>query len=155
MKTRNGFVSNSSSSSFIIAIGKVIDKKKAESFIESCDMKNDWSISIDKLSNMVNKTYPATINDEKIVIECFEGSSVELDRSLLKENDEVLSIYITNNEGDAGIFDGYIGNGKYGEINYDISLSDLPSRQVRLYDGLCKENGFDCVDKKYGADRNG
>jgi len=152
MKTRNGFVSNSSSSSFIIAVGKVIDREKALSFFESCDML-EYFWSINKLSD-INKQYLATVNDSEIVVECFEGSSVKLDRSLLKEDDEVLVIYIANNEGDGGIFDGYIGNGEYGEINYDISLSDLPKRQVRLYDGLNEENGIIHVDKKYGAGRN-
>jgi hypothetical protein len=154
MKTRNGFVSNSSSSSFIIAIGKVIDKEKALSFITSCDiLEYYWSIS--KLSDIINQKDLATVNDNEIVVESFEGSSVALNRSSLKEDDEVLVICIANNEGDSGIFDGYIGNGEYGEINYDIILSDLPKRQVRLYDGLNEENGIINVNKTYGAGRNG
>jgi len=108
MKTRNGFVSNSSSSSFIIAVGKVIDKEKVESFLDSCDMKDSYFISIEKLSGMTTLAYPTNINDERIVIESFEGSSVELDRSLLKEDDEVLVIYIATNEGASGIFSGYV-----------------------------------------------
>ena len=154
MKTRNGFVSNSSSSSFIIAIGKVIDKEKVESFLDSCGMKDSYFISIEKLSGMTTLAYPTNINDERIAIECFEGSSVELDRSLLKEDDEVLVIYIANNEGDCGIFSGYV-NGEYVEIDYNIDLDDLPGKQAELYDGLCESNGIIHVDKKYGAARNG
>jgi hypothetical protein len=87
-------------------------------FFESCEIE-EYFWSINKLSD-INKQYLATVNDSEIVVECFEESSVKLDRSLLKEDDEVLVIYIANNEGDGGIFDGYIGNGEYGEINYDI-----------------------------------
>jgi hypothetical protein len=156
MKTRNGFVSNSSSSSFIVAIGKVVDKEKALSFLESCGVVK-YDYTIDKLSYMISQKRPfiAVLNNEDIIIECFEGSSVELDRSLLKEDDEVLAIYISNEEGDVGRFSGIDENGEYWGINYNIDLDYFSDKQIELYNGLNEENGIIHVDKKFGAGRNG
>jgi hypothetical protein len=139
MKTRNGFVSNSSSSSFIIAIGKVIDKKKALSFFESCGL--DCSYNIKKLSEIRYKFDINDITNNKLIIYGISTNSkveLDLDTDILNENNEILIV------------------GQYHHIDFDESKDDFSLSkyfsisEVKLYNGLNEENGFVNVDKKFG-----
>jgi len=151
MKTRTSLVSNSSSSSFIIAIAKVIDKSKLLTFIESLNI-DKYDYEIVKVSDIKDRFITT---NEKIIVRSFMDNEVTLNKDLLNDDDEIIGINIVNNEGDCGMFSGCNDQGEYTEINYDIDLEDLPYNQVALYEGLGESNGVSNVDKMYGAGRNG
>jgi len=52
MKHRQGYVSNSSSSSYMIGIGKVVDREKLESFIQSEGISFNDNFNVFKVSDI-------------------------------------------------------------------------------------------------------
>jgi hypothetical protein len=169
MKIRQGFVSNSSGSSFIIAIAAVFDRAKLDEWLnrEMIDI-NKWDggvFDFDELAQ--HNTADVEVRDKDLVIEAFDEVtkvklpidslfSVVANRSVDKEakrllaghEGEVFAIRINNDEGDEMFWNGE-------EYDYDITLDRLPSWQKKLYEGLNEDHGLMCVDKAYGAGRNG
>jgi len=165
MKIRQGFVSNSSSSSFVIGVGKVRNKEKLLKHLKK-DFGNDlnyWNTPVvfstsdiieaingreSHCSFMLNE---GMIDLEKstITLECFNGIKKEIHFDFTKE-EEFFFVEIANDEGD-GAFqedpDSY-------DLNYDIDLSFLPKKQQDLFllDGL---GLVEDLDLSFGAERNG
>jgi len=136
MKIRTGFVSNSSSSSFVIGIARVKDIKSVEELISKTNMGYSAHISIyDEHTNLS--------------VESFDSNVVGLDGTNLVYGDTILKIYYIGDEGD-----GYFSDGdNYGDLNYDIDFDDLSTNIVDLVDGLTPY--VDNFDYAYGAGRNG
>ena len=154
MKTRNGFVSNSSSSSFIIAIGKVIDKEKLLSFLKNNNISS-YEYNICKKTDIFkedtfywlncnsSRNYSCgAINSNKFIVYGVGNKSVELDLNVLKEEDEILIISIINRIYFNELLNDY--------CDYD-NFTDL---EMNLYNGLNEENGVINVDKNLGAGRD-
>jgi len=154
MKVRNGFVSNSSSSSFICCIAQIKDREKVQNWISTLvlnEYENEYDYSIQKSKNINKNTGGLLQRDTNgnLVVNSFMAS-VSLDRSKIDDNDEILSINIVNNEGDCGSFyPDYDG-----DIDYDIDLDFFDDNQIEIYNGLNEENGFGLINKTYGAGRN-
>jgi hypothetical protein len=158
LKTRNGFVSNSSSSSFIIGIGAIKDKAKFEKWKESIDLKWDgtfttYSIQGDEYrsgnikENQKDFYISAPINDE-----CPE---VSISKKHIEDNDikEIVSVCIGNDEGD-GCF--YAGEDCYSGLDYDIDETWFDENQQRVLEEFgSKESGIEDIEITYGAGRNG
>ena len=109
MKIRNGFVSNSSSSSFIFAIAEITDKA---SLITRFD-----SFSPDILSFITTKAKlleQYMYSDNKIYKDLSTGS-YEFDLNQLEDDKTYLLLDETGPEGD-----GYFCDNHYGDMNYDI-----------------------------------
>jgi len=150
MKTRNGFVSNSSSSSFICCVAKIADKEKAHAWIEKFTL-DKYDYKVQKVKDIENDTYSdyAYIDGKgNVTVESFQ-TSVNISEDKLKPEDEILSINIMNDEGDSQFYiDDY-------DLDYDIDLDFFDDNQIEIYTGLTKENGFEMIEKTYGAGRNG
>ena len=152
MKTRTGFVSNSSSSSFILIAAAVKDHEKAKAFLGSVLDVADNHCDYVKIMKAAEVTHRcgAKFSNGTMEVENFQ-TSVHVKG--LKDDDLVLVAEVTNNEGDMGAFE---YDDEAGEIDYDIDLDDLPSKwQKELYEGVIEENGFERIDKCFGAARNG
>ena len=141
MKIRQGFISNSSSSSFIVGVAKIEDKEKFDiikndyiKVLKVGDIKNNWS---------VNK------NDRRISVESFQ-TSVDIYMEHLTEEDYVAIINISNNEGD----DDFYCNDDY-DIDYDIDSDFFDKDQQELFEIFTEKNGLSNIDLTYGAGRNG
>lgn len=174
MKHRNGFVSNSSSSSFIIGLAEIADKELLKQAFKDCglDYTKCYGVSIMSSAELVKRAddyYSDTevmLNHEngesKIRLSSFTGSSIDqnlgktddierakLDDSLKKE---WLVIDYTGNEGDDAF---YIG---YGDIDYDIDESFFSGSEFEHILNWMNEpgkNGLKNVTYKIGAGRNG
>ena len=160
MKARSGFVSNSSSSSFIVGVARVKRKDELIKYLEKeFSGSDDWrkpvvfsTSDIADVINGVSRGYEIedSINLEKqmIVAESFSGIEFSLPFDLGKEED-FLVINISNDEGDSA----FSGSDDW-DPQYDISSDFLPLNQQKLFDleGL----GFvENLQIGIGAGRNG
>jgi len=143
MKIRSGFVSNSSSSSFIIGIGAVndTDYKKVIDIIEETNMK--YYVSLDIYDG----------NPKNLSVESFDGSFEELNPNDVEEGDFILKLSYYGDEGDHYFTNHSIDD--YDEPNYDnFEFEDFDHNIV---DFVNKITTYYVKDFKYsyGAGRNG
>ena len=163
MKKRLGFVSNSSSSSFLLGIALIKDGEKFDKWWETINLKRFPSsdVSITTVHDLKNGKMPFSgwgamrLKGDIVEVECFRGDSVSLSLADCKPSDRVFIVDIANNEGDYDFYD-YSYGVQYPDLNYDIDLEFLGDAQVNLYHGITsKENGFVDGQVIFGAARNG
>ncbi len=140
MKIRTGFVSNSSSSSFIIGI--VNNKDGNYQFKKEEITSNDWYGKYLKgipthilVKELDNDTY-------QLKIESFNGDVVSC---VVKDGDKFTYLYGTGPDGDDFFWDGDC-------CDYDkIELDDFDTDDISLYNIIQEMGG----DVSYGAGRDG
>lgn len=154
MKIRNGFVSNSSSSSFIATYGKVVDNNRFDKWLDKCKYSRNYTIvSGEKLIELQEQggrwSHPITSGfmdcmiDEKKVLE------------LAKNNPESTFIFKTGT-GPTGDGDFMTGEDEDSyDLNYDIELDRFDPDDVELYDSSIGFNGVEIIEQTYYAGRNG
>jgi len=158
MKVRSGFVSNSSSSSFILGIGIVDDEAK---FREACKdvgltvNEDKWgdNVHIKSLSQILadaaeNSWSIPEVRNNKLVIESFMYDEVSLDYSELDGDTLIAFMDITGElDSDHDFYDG-----DDWEPNYDRSPTDHDYEKMSAFDaGSGIKNG----ETAGGAGRNG
>lgn len=159
MKIRSGFVSNSSSSSFILGIGIVADEEKFRqackdvglSFDEHAGWRNE--VAIKPLSQILADAAESSwsvpeVRGTKLVIESFTYNEVSLDFSDLDGN--TLIAYMDS----TGELDGdYAFSDEDGwEMNYDRSPTDNDCEKMSVFSESCGIKNGDTVG---GAGRDG
>ena len=155
MKIRNGFVSNSSSSSFIIGIAVVNDITKCKQYIEKHKIGDDVKIATYKeLKEMDSWTYQVR-EGKDVSVESFDDTTVSIDARDLKDGTFILTYCFFGNEGD-GMF---CCNDDY-DVNYDMVEEDnffnKPEEDVMKMLGS-QDAGLDDEQRAWtiGASRNG
>ena len=150
MIKRIGFVSNSSSSSFIIGYGIIKDRQKFNNYIK------ENKINIDAYGVKVKNKFDLIKDWEK---ELTGGNHTEIyiPDKLIEEGD-LFIVEIQNNEEDA-CFIIYDEDGEYIELDYsiakDIDFYDSEQQAIiNLFNDkdIIDENNSECM---YGAERNG
>jgi hypothetical protein len=171
MKLRNGFVSNSSGSSFMIGLAVVVDRQKFDAWVKRDGIKLDkFDVAVEDFDELVsrgpNSDYP-NVQDGKIVLEAFDEVTkvslpfdaifnVDVNKPVDKEakrllaghEGEIFVVNITNNEGDSLFW-------KEDEYDFYIDVDFFGGWQRKLWDGMTEENGLASVNKAFGAGRNG
>lgn len=166
MKIRNGFVSNSSSSSFIIGLGLISDYNKFESWFKKTLSKGrtiyhcfDYGV-IDYNSIFSNEEYVKkqldyysiekieNDSETKITFESFTFNRVSL--KINEENKNNIFFYS---------YKGCEGDHKFCKgdnwPDYDIDIDFFKKEQQEVIIGFNKNNGFSEWDIKFGAGRDG
>lgn len=147
MKTRHGFVSNSSSSSFIVGIAEILDKAKFDEYIKEQNIElDDWNqyiVTEDSEHCDIEK------RNDRLVVESFETS---VSAELKKPGTIFFVTNISNDEGD-----GPFWNDRYCEMNYDIDIDYFSDSQRKVYDMFSDKNSGLNMDNQvtFGAARNG
>lgn len=175
MKIRRGFVSNSSSSSFIIGLAKIVDFEKFNKFTESIKNFSHIDCRVVSLEDIyAGNRYEITVEKGNLVMESFTGARVmiDIDEYLKTEHlgqdwpqrakialsgmgdKDIVEWQYYPDEGD-GTFSVYDDDGEWLDTNYNISLDHFPDYVQNFYNGLNEKNGVVLVDLKYGAGRNG
>jgi hypothetical protein len=164
MKFRTGFVSNSSNSSFIIALATVADLDKLQAWLSREKItfrpheggvfnifekessypqypfrifpwKNDFC-----LPSLDEKEEVKLSLDSILATQTKRPAEVEAKELLLGSCANVFAVRIFNSTD---------------EDLEDITFESFPKWQQKLFEGLTEKHGLAYVDKKYGAGRNG
>ena len=163
MKIRKGHVSNSSSSSFIVALAKVVDKNKLDKFLEeffetyNIDEYKRHSFKIVQLKDIPEDDIDGYSKrlETRIRTTCLNDDfTVDMNYKGMNENDRVFSIVIINDEGDQSFY-----SNDYGfTLNHDIDLDFFPKWQQEVWGKINKDPksiGIKDVKCNFGAGRNG
>lgn len=154
MKCRYGFVSNSSSSSFIIGIANA-SKAGRDDIGEALDVEKSvysgWRghsvIDLDGQYADV-EIHPKNDGTFKLVVSSFDDTEVSC---IAVPGDKIVVLYENGPDGDE-FFSVYDDNGNWEDIDYDkIDLDDFSKEDVEKY-RLIHELGGEVA---YGAGRNG
>jgi len=140
MKIRTGFVSNSSSSSFIIGVGRIVDKAMFLAFIKKNNIQ-DYLYRIESTSEICK---------HNLSVESFTGENVSLTIDTAKEEEFVIIDYC-GDEGD-NYFVEDSDHDNY-DLDYDINVSFFEERYAILM-SFNKECGVEDFQCSYGAGRN-
>jgi hypothetical protein len=142
MKVRQGFVSNSSSSSFICVIAKVIDPAKLETFLDK--NKNCFSSHCKQI--YLGSEIPDAVRDDV----CDFDDRMYINPSDYQENAQYLVLSEIGDEGDSYFTDDPDG----WDLNYDIDFDFFDGFWHDLVD-KAEENGIQIMENTYYAGRNG
>ena len=153
MKIRHGFVSNSSSSSFIVGIAEILDKAKFDAYIEKNNIKLSTPESYSAYDAFIiidnSDRRDLSVKNDMIRL-CSFSTSVTVERK--KPGTIYFAVNVSNDGGD-GLF--WCENRS--EMNYDIDLDYFDPEQRKLFDIFCdKDSGLNMENQvEYGASRNG
>lgn len=167
MKIRNGFVSNSSSSSFIIGVAEIEDKAKFNKYAKENDisLEDNYHFTLTTWKELKDKERgrygeAETLRDDKIIVESFRYDEVSISSKDMKDGTMVIVYAFYGNEGDSYFYDSS-DDDDWGEPNYDRVYDDkfFNASEEKILDmfgnpessGLKKDN---CVSS-IGAARNG
>jgi len=150
MKIRNGFVSNSSSSSFIIGIGKISDMSKASKLNE----KSSWGKYIvryeDIMLGLKTRNYLYEVQNDRIYVSSFSGASVSLPFDC---GADYFIVDLTHGD-EHEDFNSCDENGGWIGYNYDIDEDFFPE-ELRELLHLGEEQGLETYEATFGAGYNG
>lgn len=152
MKVRNGFVSNSSSSSFILGLGRVTDLNKAQKIKEAFG----YSVQIKTLDEIVtenNGWSDPSFKGSNLTLDC-DYACVDISLAATMENDQntpFIIVSLHNNEGD-----GCEGSELYQAVyeGGDLDESYFGTQGVLLNLNE-EEHGVKDYKCTFGAARNG
>ena len=152
MKKRYGFVSNSSSSSFIIGYGTVKDKNALNEYMKKHGIKFDYDL---ELFNYETSNHLCESIDGEPTITLWGGNDTDLSVPKNMINEDLLTVCIHNDEGD-GAFCTYDHNGDFIDLDYDDAFeesfySEEQQAIMNIFNQSFIENGF----VQIGAERNG
>jgi len=170
VRKRLGFVSNSSSSSFIIGVGKIVDKDKFEKYCKenafekySEERSLDYDVrvittseALEEYSNHHDQWEEPVLRklDEEgkclITTTSFNDNEVSARCDLSKEETFVI-VNVCNDEGDSAF---YGDNPDNWDLDYDIDKNFFSSKQQKLIE-LGKDSGVEYFSCSFGAGRNG
>ena len=137
MKIRSDFVTNSSSSSFIICFARIADNNKANDILKKYPDIEVYT-GEEVMQRIKNSRWGNWLEYD------WAGIDVTPDKDYIETNiDNSFIVY-------SDMFDLYEDDD--GEIDYDVDYDDF---DTTVFDCITEKNGFSDVELQYGAGRNG
>lgn len=136
MKYRKGFITNSSSSSFIGVFAKIKNINKAKGVIEKYNLQDD--VYNKKFLN-IKDNYD--FSKDWCSVDLLQGKTIDEIKKNAKWNDLFLEWYSLNDW--------------YNDENYDCDIGDFCDTEIEIYNAISEENGFEIIGADYGAGYNG
>lgn len=161
MKKRTGFVSNSSSSSFIVGIGVVTDFNKFNNWMGKLSAEIAEDITLHDPVKERETRWP-DLDEDFTSFSTEEPTNYGGTVSIRKEEyeklkterpDNIVILCIGNNEGDGAFY--YDEDNDDYDLNYDIDLDWFDKNQIEAFNGFDESNGISLAEVSYGAGRNG
>ena len=124
MKFRTGFVSNSSSSSFIIGVAEVADVAKLKQYAQENGIKleDNYDIKLTTLKELKGQERKGweteQLRDDKIIVDSFDYDEVSISSKDMKDDTHIVIYTFFGNEGD-GYFRDEDEDDDWSELNYD------------------------------------
>jgi len=152
MKIRNGFVSNSSSSSYIIGAGRIKDIDKFQQYLLDNKMvKNDWNVFIGKIDDEKLQGSIFQFDKDILVATASVNSEPTVSTPVKDKESHYLLVSFGNDEGDGAFY-----NEEADELNYDIvNYNYFEDNQRKWIDVFSNKELIENGDCYYGAERNG
>lgn len=167
MKIRKSFVSNSSSSSFIIGVAEVADICKFKKYAKEngISLENNYDFTLTTWKELRDKERSKwgdteSIKDDKIIVDSFAYDEISISSKDMKDGTMVIVYAFYGNEGDGYFYDSD-DDDDWGEPNYDRVYDDnffnaSEEKMLALFGspeaaGLKKDN----CESSIGAARNG
>ena len=133
MKFRTTFVTNSSSSSYIICFARIADREKAQKILDK------EGLDVFNVEDIRQEMYYGELGAD------WAGATIWDADEILKNYSDGEFILI---EGGFEIYEPWDG-----EPDYDVDYCDF--YEAKTINQITKENGFDNIEIAYGAGRNG
>ncbi len=153
MKVRNGFVSNSSSSSFILGYGVVKDEQKLQKYLKDNKIEVSEVIDMDNNYNAdVKLFHEYSLWEEDLYLNGGNCTDLKIPEKYVNSENKILVVQILNNEGDSTFY-----NETRDELDYDKSdyIDFYSTKQQQIIELLKDESIFENPELRFGAERNG
>jgi len=149
MKIRSGFVSNSSSSSFILGIAEVLDEGKLRAYMKKHNIQESYDVKIVDENDTYEHIY-STVKVNKDGVATADNWATDVSTKL---QNQPAKIFVLNTSGHHDDCDFW--NGDW--YDYDIDLSDFGDDKQMLYNMFSDPESGLSMDGQvtYGAGRDG
>lgn len=138
MKFRTGFVTNSSSSSFICCFARIADEEKAKKILEQYKYDIEVYTAEEVLEEIEERCWSGWLDCD------WAGIYMTPNKDYIKEHMNSRFIVSEHREDLCEDEDGY--------VDYDVSYKECTTDAI---DAITKENGFIDIECQYGAGRDG